>query len=265
MRNIVLFIGIFLIITGGLLLLNQLGYLDQWGINLGAILLPVFLILIGIWVLVSVFFNRGQEKIEQLVIQREGTKQAEIRINYGAGRIKIGASDQVENLLEAKFGGGVSVKDSTTGDPRTISLRTPDNAFWIFPMNTGFNWDINLCSEIPINLDIKTGAGESFLDLEKLNISDLRIQTGAGATQVILPSHPGLLRSKIQTGVGELILTVPPGVPVRFNASVGLGEIKRDRNRFMKVGHYYQTENFDQAQDKIDITITTGLGSVSIR
>lgn len=265
MRNIVLFIGIFLIIAGGLLLLNQIGFLDQWGINLGAVILPVFLILIGIWVMVSVFFNRGPERIEQLVIPREDTNQAEIRINYGAGRIKISASDQIENLLEGKFGGGVSVDDSTTGDPRTISLRTPDNAFWIFPMNSSFNWDIKLCSEIPINLDIKTGAGESFLDLEKLKISDLRIQTGAGATQVTLPSHPGLLRSKIQTGVGELTLSIPPDVSARLNASVGLGEIKRDRNRFIKVGHYYQTEDFDQAQDKIDITITTGLGSVSIR
>jgi hypothetical protein len=265
MRTAVLIIGIFLILAGAVLLIDQMGILDQLGINLGAILLPLLLILVGIWVLVSVFANRGRERTEQLTIQREGINQAEVRINLGAGRININASDQTGLLLDGKFGGGVVLHDKTSGDSRTILLDSPGDVIWHFPMNSGFNWDIALCTEIPINLDIKTGAGEAFLDLERFNLSALHLQTGAGAVRVTFPSHPGLLHANIRTGVGELILTVPPNVPARFNAGVGLGDFKRDRTRFIRVGAYYQTEDFDQAQNKIDIVIKTGIGSVTIR
>lgn len=265
MRNFVLIIGIFLILAGCVLLLNQMGILDQLGINLGAILLPLFLILVGIWVLVSAFVNHGGERTEQWTIQREGTNQAEIRINHSAGRISVSASDQTGVLLDGMFGGGVILDDKTGGDSRRIFLDSPKDIIWRLPMNTGFYWDMALCPDIPINLDIKTGAGEASLDLERLNISAFRLDTGVGATRVTLPSHPEVLRVKIKTGIGDLVLIVPTNVAARFNAGVGLGEVKRDRSRFTRVGEFFQTEDFDQANEKIDLEIKTGIGSISIR
>ena len=67
----------------------------------------------------------------------------------------------------------------------------------------------------PTHLEFKLAVGEHHLDLTRLKVKDLKVQTAVGKTVITLPAS-GTWSGHIQTAVGETIILVPAGAAVRI-------------------------------------------------
>jgi len=123
---------------------------------------------------------------------------------------------------------------------------------------------VALNPQIPTALTLNVGANKSTLDLRDLNLTDLKLETGASDTRVTLPAN-GRYRADFDLGAASLEVTVPDGLSARIHASVGAASLKIDESRFPRNGSYYQSPDFDSAANSVDMTIDAGAASIKVR
>ena len=263
-----LFWGVILILIGALLLLNNLGVLD---VNVWSLIWPLFLIALGLWILWGFVAGPRPVEAKEVVIPLEGAARASVHIRHGAGRLHVDAGVGPGELAAGTFGGGLDHRVRRDGDMLDVEMRVPSDGFpafvlpWMWGPGGAFDWSFSLNGEIPLSLDLETGASDMRLDLTDLRVIDLRLQTGASATDLTLPANAGHTRVKIGAGAASVKIRVPSGVAARIRISGALAGITVDKNRFPRVGDVYQSVDYDTAPNKVDVDMETGVGSVDIR
>jgi hypothetical protein len=256
-----IFWGLVLLLIGILLLLDNLGYLA--GINIWGLIWPMFLIALGGWILLS-YYSRGKIQVEPIAIPADGAMQASIRMQHGAGRIDLSAGGNSVNLLEGDFGGGLDISKGMKGDELVIRLKTPFK-FLPFDWSPGqtLDWSVKVNPDIRLSLSLETGASESRLDLSELHVTELKLKSGASSTTLTLPSHAGFTKVAISSGASSMKITVPQGVAARIRSTGGLSNVSVSE-RFHGNGGVYQSADYESADNKVDMSIEMGVGSVSI-
>jgi hypothetical protein len=263
-----LFWGAVLVIIGALLLLNSLGIFT---VNVWGLIWPIFLIVLGLWSLWGVFAGPRLAGTEEVTIPLEDASRARLRIRHGAGRLRIDAGADIGKLVDGTFGGGLDYHPRREGDALTVDMRVPTGGFphmispWTWMRGRGLDWSFGLNREVPLSLEFETGASDMRLDLTDLRVTDLRLQTGASETKLLLPANAGHTRVNINAGAASVSARVPAGVAAQIRARGGLSEIKVDKNRFPRTGGVYQSPDYDTAANKVDIVIEMGVGSVNVR
>ena len=266
MRTGRFFWGFVVIIIGVLLLLEPIGILPQ-GTSAWKFIWPSLVILLGVWFLIVPMLYRGKKlETETLSIPLEEASKAKIRLKHGAGQLVVNMLDDPQLVLSGKFGGGIDQSIHRDEDAVKIKLRTPTQMY-SFPYGasmSGLNWEVNISKHIPVRLDVDSGASETRLNLTELKISELNINTGASSTEVKLPASAGFTRVRIESGAASVVLRVPEGVAARIGVESGLAGITVDRSRFPKVNGAYESPDYDQAPNKLDIFVKTGVGSLEV-
>jgi hypothetical protein len=135
--------------------------------------------------------------------------------------------------------------------------------FPFFGPRTQLDWDVALNPEIPTALTLNVGANKSMLDLRDMNITDLKLETGASDTQITLPAR-GRFHADFDLGAASLEVIVPDSLSARIHATLGAVELKIDESRFPRNGSYYQSPNYESAADAVDITIDAGAASIKV-
>jgi hypothetical protein len=120
-------------------------------------------------------------------------------------------------------------------------------------------------SEIPLELDVDTGASAARLDLEDLKVTDLRLETGASSTEITLPAKAGYTKVEIDAGAASLGIRIPSGVAARIKTEGALVGVNVDQSRFPREGVVYQSVDYETAENKADLDIDIGAGSISVR
>jgi hypothetical protein len=82
---------------------------------------------------------------------------------------------------------------------------------------------------------------------------------------VRLPRNAGFTTVKLDAGMASSRLIVPAGVAARIRASGGLTSNQIDTDHFPRTGNAYQSPDYDTAQNKVDVDLSSGLGSVQVR
>ena len=264
MRRSNVFWAIILLTIGTLLLLNNFNI-----INVGwNIIWPVVLILIGLWVLVGRYLG-GESALEteSVTVPLGETAKAKLTFEHGAGRLDIKPGASPANLVEGTFRGGVERQINTSGGLTTATFQA---AFvdWMNPGNwgpQGRDWEIRLSDQVPLEITFKGGASENRLNLEPLNVTDLKISTGASSTVVTMPAKAEYTKVDIDSGAASLDIIIPQGVAARIKIDSGVAGIDVDQSRFPRSGGEYASPDYAEAARKLDIKIDTGVGSVSIK
>ncbi len=234
---------------------------------------PLVLIGAGLW-LISGFLRRGPGPAprDESSIPLEGATEAAVTVHHGAGRLFIGgglaAADDL--LLAGSFGGGLDAARRRDGNRLDVSMRVRDRDFshYVFPWARGWHgfldWDFTLATSVPLSLYLETGASENRLSLTNLRLRELRVKTGASSTSVELPASAGFTRVTVESGAASVRLRVPHGVAASIQVQSALAGIHVDRMRFPEVGRGFRSPDYEQAANKVDIFIATGVGSVEI-
>ena len=261
------FWGGVLVILGGLLMLDTLGLIQ---INFWSFILPLILILLGVWVLFGYFMPGKPLEMEPGRVELENAVSAKILMQHGGGQLTITSDAEPLDLITGSFGGGVDIDSKYEGDQFTVNIRPKYRRLvvmgppWIWGQNNRFDWNMRLSDEIPLDLVIKTGANESNLDLTNLQVKYLKVETGASATDIKLSESVSYSKTIIKAGAASVKIQIPENVGAKIHVSGGLTDARVDRNRFPKVKGFYQSQDYDTSLQKADIRIDMGIGSVVV-
>jgi len=125
------------------------------------------------------------------------------------------------------------------------------------------NWTLYLNPEIPTEVRIEMGAGETILALGGLRVSDVQLDIGAGDTLIDLSGdwHDDA-RIRVHGGAGNLNVRLPtePGLFVR--ASLGAGDL--DIDDLTRDGDSYINDALGTSETTLTLEIAYGVGDVTI-
>jgi len=251
MRNGNFFWGAVLILLGALLLLGKLEYF--W---------PIVLIVVGAWVLAGAYF-RGSAKTETVSIDLQDAHEVSLKLNHGAGRLKVTGGAAMGKALEGECTEGVRVHSNRTGDRLEVRMGADAMIVPFVGTTRGLNWNLRLSNEVPFTLELETGANQSVVDLSSVRVTRLNVQTGASSTEITLPAS-GIVIAEAHVGAAEMKMRVPQGVAGRIRSQSGLAEINVDRARFPFSNGVYESPDFGTNPNRVDLSIEAGVGKVSV-
>lgn len=262
-----LFWGILLLGIGALLLLDNMGTLDPLNVGAWDLIWPLVLIYLGIWVLWNVQSGADQFETEELAIPLEGAEVAHLTLDYGAGRLTVQSAAEAGNLLDGTFD-GVRHEVRREAGRVDVTLASPSVTFGPWPWGPApgqpRRWALNLSDAVPLTLDLDTGASDAHLDLTDLRVTRLSLSTGASTTRIDLPRNAGATEVRGSSGASTLRIHVPEGVAARIRTSGALASVNVDRKRFPRQEGVYQSPNYETAENKVDIQLDMGAGTISI-
>ncbi len=247
----ILVVGVaLLLITSGTIGLG-LGDVVRWW--------PLVAIGVGAWFVLGALLVRDNRVLpETLEIPIAGLSEAEVRLSFGGGELRLGpAAPGV--LVSGRFEGGVIQRELGPGRLELKPIE-PQAAFW---EGRAMHWDVALTAEIPVDLRIESGANRSRVDLATLRIRRLEVKTGASDTHLRLPGA-GMTSVKVEAGLASLNIEVPSGVAARIRSRMGLGSTNVDESRFPRSAGGWTSPDFETAADRVEIEIEGGLGSVRV-
>jgi hypothetical protein len=263
MRKSSIFWGLVLIVLGLVLLLSTFGILN---LNFWQLLWPVALIIFGAWFILRPVFRKGTKGITQhLSIPLENTTDAEIIFKHGAGRLEVEASPLDTVLLEGDFTEGAEQKVIRNGNQAKVQLSAQPEVIIPFSGHEGLMWSAGLNRSVTLRLNFQTGASESNINLRDLKVTEVVLGTGASKTTMTLPANAGMTRVEVKYGAAAVDIIVPENVAGHIRVESGLSGININNNRFPALGGIYETPGYATAPNKVDIFVTTGVGSLNIQ
>lgn len=267
MRSNRVFWAAILVGLGFLFLANNLGLMS---LNVWSLFWPGFLILLGIWFLIGTRRGTSGLVMESGSIGLEGASKASVVVKHGAGRLSVSGGVESGLLVSGSFANGLDARIKKDGDLLNVVMQsqTPPFPEVIFPWNwmsgRGFEWDFSFARDVPLDLVFEIGAVDAHLDLSEILVKNLALKTGASSTDLKLPAGAGMTHLKVESGVASVKIQIPQGVAARIETQSGLAFISIDQSRFPKQNGYYQSGDYETAENKVEIRIETGVGSVEI-
>jgi hypothetical protein len=208
----------------------------------------------------------GNMQSESKSVALENAKSARTQLKMGAGELNItGGADQ---LMEADFSYNVSdwkpkvnYDVSDQKGELIVKQRSAEGA--------GLNgdvrneWNLRLNDEVPTDLVVQMGAGESDLDLDSLALTGVDLQMGAGKTTVDLTGdYAQDFNATIEGGVGEATVLLPSEVGVKAKAEGGLGKI--NAKGLQTVGDSYVNDAYGESDVNLNVDVQGGVGQINL-
>ena len=225
----------------------------------------------------------------------ESATSAKVTIDPGDGNLTLEKNSSSEQMLASgtlqyfeKIGVPVSSVTASNG-LATFTVMANGGQPWLklpwSACNGGTEWSIRLNPTVTYEIAALTGGGNVKIDLTGLTVTSLEAETGGGNMEVTLPDNAKNLSVLAKTGAGKVALTVGSGISGSntINASSGAGEVtvflpKGIAARIIvasgnvivdpgltKVNETtYETPDYQNATDKVEIKASSGAGEVNI-
>src|SRR5215203_3226488 len=209
----------------------------------------------------------GKMQSESNSVALENADSARAKLQMGAGELNItGGADQ---LMEADFSYNVSdwkpkVDYDVSGQEGELVVKQRSAEGAGLSGDARNEWNIRLNDEVPTDLVVQMGAGESDLDLDSLALTGLDLQMGAGKTTVDLTGdYAQNFDTSIQGGVGEATVLLPSDVGVKAKAEGGLGKI--NAVGLQKVGNAYVNDAYGESDVNLSVEVQGGVGQINLK
>lgn len=198
----------------------------------------------------------------------EKIKRLKVDLSFGAGRIYLGATRDEEKLYEAILRYRYRrprvdyLFEEEKGEGHLVVERVKD--FKWFNLSGEDNWRLYLTERVPVDLEINTGAGKFNLNLEKLQVKELTVNAGAGDLEIDLGDYTSQVELNLGAASVDLNLPRETGIEIRTTGVIS-------KNNFIEAGlkkvadNTYQSENYQQAANKIEIEIAASASNIDLR
>jgi N-terminal domain of toast_rack, DUF2154 len=207
----------------------------------------------------------GEMVRESRTVDLENAQSVHAKLRMGAGELILtGGADA---LMEADFSYNVAdwepeVNYEVGGDAGELSVEQGGGE-GVTGGDARNEWDLRLNDDVPIDLEVEMGAGESDFDLDSLTLTGLDLQMGAGRTTVDLRGdYDRSIDASIQGGVGEATVRLPSGIGVRVNAEGGIGQINAEG--LQRQGETYVNDAYGESDVTLDVDVEGGVGRINL-
>jgi hypothetical protein len=198
----------------------------------------------------------GEIQEERHTVPLGGAESADVDIVFGAGRLQVEAGVP-DRLMSGTFRYNVerwAPQITHEGDAVTIR-QGGDEAKWGIPSgNVRNRWELEFSPRVPLDMNLRVGAGEGELDFTDLVVSELDVDIGAGdfVLRFDRPNAVGMDHLTLDAGASKIeILGVANASPETMRVQGGVGDISVDLTG-------------DWARSA-DVTIRAGAGALTLR
>lgn len=253
-----------------------------------------FVMLGGIAVLAAVLWRQGvfgsagsgEVHTEHRSIPRDGVQHTDLHVRMGAGVLSLqgGAS----GLVDADFfSNQLDLQPEfiyRTNEGTCEASITRPSGHVIMPMpQLRYEWRLRCADDVPVTVDLESGAGTSDIDLSTVPVQQVRMRTGAGQSRTVIlasslehfdlqtgagrfnleirgsPAAPA--RGSVRGGVGAVRINVPRTTPTRIHVDKGIGAV--NARGFTQDGHDYVNYVIGTTR-ALDIDVQIGVGEVTL-
>jgi N-terminal domain of toast_rack, DUF2154 len=208
----------------------------------------------------------GEMRNESRSIQPEDARSVRAHLVMGAGELKVGGA--ADALMEGDFSYNVAdwkprIDYEVSGEKGDLTVEQGSGDNGRLGGGARNEWDLRFNDDVPTDLVVEMGAGESDLDLDSLTLTGLDLQMGAGETTVDLTGdYAQGFDASIEGGVGEATVLVPSEVGVRVRAEGGLGKINAEG--FRREGEAYVNDAYGDSDVSLNVDVRGGVGSINL-
>jgi hypothetical protein len=208
----------------------------------------------------------GEVQNESRSVQPEDAKSVRAHLMMGAGELKVGGA--ADALMEGDLSYNVAdwkpqIDYEVSGEKGDLTVEQGNGDDGRLGGGARNEWDLRFNDDVPTDLVVEMGAGESDLDLDSLTLTGLDLEVGAGETTVDLTGdYARDFDASIEGGVGEATVLVPSEVGVRVRAEGGLGKINAEG--FQREGEAYVNDAYGDSDVSLNVDVQGGVGSINL-
>lgn len=229
----------------------------------------ILLLLLGLLVLIGCEGEAdiGEIRTQSETVSIQGAEQVDAQIRMGVGELEV--SGGAEELLDADFTYNIEawqpeVEYSVASGQGELTVRQPANIEFSSDLtNLEYRWELRFNNSVPLELDVRLGAGDAVLSLGGTQLRRLELQGGAGQMTLDLRGNwENDLTAAITGGVGNVNVLLPSTTGVRAEVSGGLGNLfvnglHRDDGGLVN-------DSYGRTPHSILLTVQGAVGEVSL-
>ena len=209
----------------------------------------------------------GKMRHDSKSVDPKNAQSARARLEMGAGELNLtGGADK---LMEGDFSYNVPdwkprVSYDVSGEKGELVVKQGSANGGNLSGGARNEWDISMNDQLPTDLVVRLGAGESNLDLDSLTLTGVDLHTGAGKTTVDLSGdYARDFDTTIEGGVGQATVLLPSEVGVKAKAEGGIGGINAEGLK--KVGGSYVNDAYGESDTNLSIDVKGGVGEITLK
>lgn len=251
---------------GVLILVGILLYLQGQGIisNVFRYFWPLALILVGGWIILGVYWKPAPSAEDTFSIPLGAAQSVKCSFAHGAGQLEIGGGAPVGQALVGTSAVGMNQSSHINGDRLDVRVEAGPSFLPFIGPEQGI-WRFQLTQDVPVFLTVESGASSLNIDLKDVLVAEFTLKTGASSANVTMPAR-GVSRLDVESGAASINVRVPDVTAARIRVKEGVMAVNVDTSRFPQLDSgLYQSPNFDASQNRTEIYVDSGVGSVSVK
>jgi len=155
-----------------------------------------------------------------------------VRVTVDAGIGELFVEGGAVGLLDAEFRYNIEelepdVTYEVDGDTGRLRVFNKENINVIPTGEIESEWRLQFAEDVPLEMDLNLGLGDSDLDLSDLTVTSLDVSAGAGKLDLNVGNQT-LDRLNVEAGVGDVDVNVAGGKIGRLDYSSGAGSTRID-------------------------------------
>src|SRR5215213_5934493 len=208
----------------------------------------------------------GKLQEESKYVDLKNADSVRAQLKMGAGELNV--TGGADGLMDGDFSYNVSewkpkVSYDVSGKKGELLVKQGGANSGSLEGKARNEWDISFNEEVPTDLVVQMGAGESDLDLDSLTLKGVDLKMGAGKSTVDLTGdYAQSFDASIQGGVGEVTVMLPSGVGVKAKAEGGLGKVNAEGLK--RVGDSYVNDAYGESDVTLDVDVQGGVGAINL-
>lgn len=209
--------------------------------------------------------HRHETREENRSIELGKVEMVRTLVEMKAGELKIrgGADGLLDASLRYDERAKPEIRYDASGFRGDLTVRQPHVSFNIGSSDSPNNWDLRLNDDVPMDLEVRVGAGKSVLELGSLYLRSLEVHLGAGEINLDLTGKwRKSMEARIRGGVGKAVVRLPKDVGIEARARGGIGSIRV--SGLERSGDLYTNEPAVKSPVTLRLDIEGGIGEIRL-
>jgi hypothetical protein len=208
----------------------------------------------------------ADESHDTQAVELQGATSADMDFEISAGQLTLAGGSS--HLMDADFRyvqnqGKPNVDYSVSGGRGELRVTQDDSRWHTHFGNEDNEWSLRVANDIPLDLHVQMGAGQSNLRLNGVEVKNLDVHMGAGQLDLDLTGpRKTSVDGTIEGGVGQATIHLPKDIGVHVDATGGIGSV--DARGLQRDGSSYVNESYGKTPTNIELTIHGGVGSIRL-